>query len=45
MVDKYLYSIYLMIKYVEMQISWNKGMLCKYILSGLLNYDYIVILR
>lgn len=45
MADKHLYSTHPMIKYVEMQTSWNIGMLCKHTLSGLLNHDYIAISR
>lgn len=45
MADKHLYSTHPMIKYVEMQTSWNIGMPCKHTLSGLLNHDYIVISR
>lgn len=45
MADKHLCSTHPMIKYVEMQTSWNKGMPCKHTLSGLLNHDYIAISR
>lgn len=45
MTDKHLYSTHPMIKYVEMQTTWNKGMQCKHTLSALLNHDYIAISR
>lgn len=45
MADKHLYSTHPMIKYVEMQTTWNKGMPCKHTLSALLNHDYIAISR